>query len=273
MTTVIGTSNNTADISREERDEYLAEFSNRVNQIENRPVKNLYIQLEAIQALELGALFLMIKTQTEYKYIFDRLDKFARLLTNDVASVFPALGFSNEQITEYIMQHRHEVCVAAPMYEVYLRNSDLEGLVEYSRYTTKEPPDLTIYFSCKYFDLDPVTKLKWLMWAKDTFSGTITVKFFKGDIVDLPKGFLTNQDFMLINNMPDFVKHPDIVKGTKEESLWPRRLWGMRQVDPTIIDTSRDNLDECIEYTELELSTLFKYHSFTRKIIRGGTNE
>jgi hypothetical protein len=257
----------------EEKLKYLGEFSDRVNNMEVQPVKTIYIQLEAVQALDLGALFLMIKTQTEYDYILSKLDDYGNCLTDDTASVFPALGFTNKQIKDYMVEHPHEVCVAGPMRKVFAKMPELGILAEYGRVAADDHRNMTVYVSCRHFELPEVVKFKWLMLCKDLFEGDIDVKFFHGGIAQCPVGFFDKQDFMIVEDFPEFVKHPDIVKGMKNDKLWPRRLWALRRVDPTIVDPKRENIDECLEYTEMTMGSYIRFYPFTQEIIRGDTNE
>lgn len=99
-------------------------FKNLQNQyfnLEHKEIRSIYVDMELLQDLRLGALFTMLKVKSEMRYIYTKLNDYNNRLDNELCSYFPALKFTEQNILDRLADDKHSlrICGMSPFTAAY----------------------------------------------------------------------------------------------------------------------------------------------------------
>lgn len=102
--------------------EFLA-FEDMLFKSEHKPIKRIYIDLEYMQDLRLGALLNMLKVKEEFSYVVHNLPKYNSRNDRCICKYFKALKIDEARIDRVLKRELaiDKICVTAPFTSIYYR--------------------------------------------------------------------------------------------------------------------------------------------------------
>lgn len=108
-----------------------------------KPIRSIYVDMELLQDLKMGAMLTFITLQEELEYIQHRIPIYNDRLDDECAKYFPLLEITEEQIIERMrdLKHMDTICTIAPFSSAYQALVKLlEGSAKHNDMTTTHLP-------------------------------------------------------------------------------------------------------------------------------------
>lgn len=258
-------------MSREEALKHeLDEFVKKEFEAQYNPARNIYMDFECFQDYNIGALLNMITTEKEYEYILSRLPNYEDAVYGGVTEHFPALGFTDDQIGDFIADPENHLKLSTSFMRQFFYVWMMLGINVVQRNSQGDAhTQPTVWINTHVVGFPERIKRKWTMWAVDTLNAG-SVKFTNGFYKDMPDEFFTSMDIMVIDDFISFKELPTVTKAMVTDGHFvEKEIWALRQVDQYVLDNKIEITDELFEKTEVVYSPLVNLRFFRRELARG----
>ena len=220
------------------------------------PVTRIYVDLEYLQDLRLGALLHLVKVPKEMEYIYHKLPEYNKKLNYECGSYFPALKHTDEEL-DALLQNRREVdmvCFKAPFTSVYYEFGNLlMTLQHHNRATSSRPLDIRIRMNVAN-PLYPDELLRALIGAFQERMPNVFFDITKEPRYTLPVNDYAENKLLFLYNIEEFVKEgTDLsVAFVSEGRFFDKRVFTVPYVNKTLI-SEPERYQEALASTRAQL--------------------
>lgn len=220
------------------------------------PVTRIYVDLEYLQDLRLGALMHLVKVPKEMEYILHKLPEYNKKYDYECCSHFPALKHTDEEL-DALLNDPNEVdmiCFKAPFTSIYYEFSNILMMIQHhNRAASSRPLDIRVRLNVA----NPLYPDELLGAFQASFQEKLANVFF--DITKEPRYTLPVNDYadnklLLIYNIEEFVKEgSDLsVAFVSEGRFFDTRIFTVPYVNKTLI-TDPEQYQEALTSTRAQL--------------------
>lgn len=220
------------------------------------PVTRIYVDLEYLQDLKLGALMHLVKVPKEMAYILHKLPEYNKKYDYECCSHFPALKHTDEEL-EALLRDPDQVdmiCFKAPFTSIYYEFSNILMMIQHhNRAASSRPQDIRIRMNIA----NPLYPDELLNAFESAFQERMPNVHF--DITKEPRYTLPVNDYadnkiLLIHNIEEFVKEgTDLsVAFVSEGRFFDCRIFTVPYVNKTLI-SDPERYQEALTSTRAQL--------------------
>ena len=224
---------------------------------ENGPLTSIYVDIEYLQDLKLGALFHLIKVEREMEYIQHKLPVYNQKTDYDCGKYFPALKHSDEEIVELLNDSNQIdlICFKAPFTSTYYElNNILLMLHQHNHAVSSKSTKILLHINVDNLKY-PSELLKELKNDYLHRFDFLDVVITKCNRYTLPIGEYVNKQLLLIHNIEEFLKQdtPTSIAFVGEGSFFNKKVFSVPYINRQVIKDP-DQYDVALESTKLNLN-------------------
>ena len=223
---------------------------------EHGPITDIYVDMDYLQDLKIGALLHRVTVQKELEYILHKIPAYNKRFDYECAKYFPALGISERDILNDLKDDNKIdlICFKAPFTSVYYEFVELlRAIINHNKAVSSKHVGLQIQINVEN-TLYPTELLSELsLNFKKKFPG-ITVVFSHDKNYNAELLEYTKKNLLLIYNLEAWLKNEDVAKGFVAEGLFfDKDIISFPYVNPSLIkdieqyDTALDSTQKQID--------------------------
>lgn len=228
------------------------------------PVTRIYVDLEYLQDLRLGALMHLVKVPKEMAYILHKLPEYNKKYDYECCSHFPALKYTDEQLDELLRDPNQVdmICFKAPFTSIYYEFGNILMMIQHhNRAASARPLDIRIRLNVAN-PLYPDELLNTLELAFQERMQNVHFDITKEPRYTLPVNDYADNKLLLIYNIEEFVKEgSDLsVAFVSEGRFFDTRILTVPYVNKTLISDPEQYQDALTSTrAQLDLYCDFSY--------------
>lgn len=254
-------------------DSKLDDLFNRTNEAymtnEVGPVTDIYVDMEYLQDMRIGALLHTVKVKKELEYIYAKLPDYNKRFDYECASYFPALKHTDEEL-DYLIHDKSSVdmvCFKAPFTTTYYEFASLLMLIQHhNRSVSGKPFIIHIHLNVD----NPLYPDELLRAFESVFHNRMTNIQF--DITKLPRYTLALNEYsccklLLIYNIEEFVREdtPTSVAFVSDGVFFNKKVFSVPYVNKDIIKDT-EQYEEAMTSTHSQLNLFCDFFYIPSKI-------
>jgi len=233
------------------------------------PIRNVYLDAECLQDVDIGTLLSMLTTSIEYDYVINRLPIYNEVTDGTCVKHFPALDITTEQFNTAKEKLRRtcRLATCAPVTNLY---HDLALFVDAISGHNKKCPAQVLqwtmhinhtnmgYTSQEQADLTTLLNL---------LDPGMVIKFHTSDIHELPEELLTSIDYFILDDIRQFMRpNSRILQMLAIDRVWEAKtILSVLRTDQEV-DFSDEDMSEVFAKTKIILDLLCNFAFITKTI-------
>ena len=233
------------------------------------PIKRIYIDIEFLQDFRLGALIKLITTDVEYQYIREKLPIYSMSHGEPITSFFPELGFTEEQVKEYMQDKRHweELAMDSPFYENV--ESICVFITQYLKHNQRvnyhEPID--VYIGCTDLLYCVAARRRLAIILMD-FLDSVNLTFIPTSLYEFDEVDIDDYDVYMVASSNKLINYPSLIKKFEKMEMANKTIIGLEELDttPEELKEAGTSLEDAFEAT-VEFCNMFVRFAFAKRII------
>lgn len=235
----------------------------------SEPVRRVYIDIEFLQDFRLGALIKLISTDVEYKYILEKLPLYSMSHGEPITSFFPDLGFTEDQVKEYMKDVRNWEALAmdSPFYENV--QAICYFIVQYTQHNLRMGYDkpIDIYIGCTDL-LYCVQARRRLAVILMDFLDTVNLVFIPTSLYEFEEVAIDDYDVYMVASANKLINHDLLVKKFEKLEMSNKTIIGLEEIDTTEEELKEAgvSLEDAFDAT-VEFCNMFVKFAFAKRII------
>lgn len=233
------------------------------------PVRRIYIDIEFLQDFRLGALIKLITTDVEYKYILEKLPLYSMSHGEPITSFFPDLGFTEDQIKDYIKDERNWETLAmdSPFYENV--QAICYFIAQYAQHNLRMGYDrpIDVYIGCTDL-LYCVQARRRLAVILMDFLDTVNLVFIPTSLYEFEEVAIDDYDVYMVASANKLINHESLVKKFEKLEMSNKTIIGLEEIDTTEEEFKEagTSLEDAFDAT-VEFCNMFVKFAFAKRII------
>ena len=235
----------------------------------NTPIKRVYIDIEFLQDFRLGALIKLISTDVEYQYILEKLPLYSVSHGEPITRFFPDLGFTEEQVKEYMEDKSHweDLAMDSPFYENV--ESICVFISEYTKHNVRvgytKPID--IYIGCTDL-LYCVKARRRLAVILMDFLDMVNLVFIPTSLYEFEEVAIEDYDVYMVASANKLINNEALVKKFERMEMANKTIIGLEELDTTEDELKEANMSiEDAFAATVEFCNMFVKFAFAKRVI------
>lgn len=225
---------------------------------EHKPIKRIYVDLEYMQDLRLGALLSMLKVKEEFGYVNHNLPKYNSRYDRQIGKYFKALKISDADITKRMHDpiSCEKICVISPFTSIYYR---LFTIVAAARTHLKaiedHPTDIELVINCADVPYPEILQDRLCSTLAQQLA--VAPRFTRTKRYSLPDNEYLTYDLLLLADYGEFIKqHASTLIGTGRYT--DTRIVAQPYIEDEILSKAEDP-EHLLDYTEKSLGVYCEF--------------
>ena len=220
------------------------------------PITDIYVDMEYLQDLKLGALMHLIKVPKEMEYITYKIPEYNKRIDYECAKYFPALGHTEEELEELLHNKRtlDMICFKAPFTSLYTEfTNSLLMITHHNRAVASsfKPIHIQVNVNNKLYPVELLNEFRAVV--TEHFRG-MTVTFTMEKPYNCPLSDYLSKQLLYIYNIEDFVKQGSATATAfvAEGSFFNKKIISFPYINKTLIKDPAD-YDFALKSTRAQL--------------------
>ena len=234
-----------------------------------KPIERIYIDLEYMQDLRLGALINMITVQEELKYLVHKLTEYNARYDRQTAKYFKALKMDESRIDEILAKPiaLDKICVTAPFTSIYYRLQQIIlAAYNHTKAFSENAKPLELVINCSDVPYPQILQDK----LCTTLSKGLDIKtsFQSTKRYSLPDNEYLGYDLLMLYDYGEFIKQHGVAfigNGSYSET----RIIAKPYIEEEILAKTEDP-EQLLAYTEKNLDVYCEFSYLRSEIWLGG---
>lgn len=235
----------------------------------NMPIKRVYIDIEFLQDFRLGALIKLITTDVEYQYILEKLPVYSVSHGEPITRFFPDLGFTEEQVKEYMKDESHWETLAmdSPFYENV--ESICVFISEYTKHNVRvgysKPIDVYIGCTDLLYCVEARRRLAVILMD---FLDMVNLVFIPTSLYEFEEVAIEDYDVYMVASANKLINYEPLVKKFEKMEMANKTIIGLEELDTTEEELKDANMsiEDAFEAT-VEFCNMFVKFAFAKRVI------
>lgn len=265
---------------RTDQDRKIDFLSDHVMTEEHPVVDLVYIDIDAVLDIRMGALLDQLSKEEEevaeikFEYIMEKAMEYGMRFCHEISDVFPALSIDENKLLEGIstIPQATSVMAISPLTVFFDQLTSICGEFQDNRKIRElEDTKTRVILNNRYCPFPETEVIRWSHWITSLF-GSTEITFTNSVMNDHPADFFNDVDMAVVMEQDEFFNRPDIAREMFEEGNWAGRyLLCPRWVTPKNRDkVTMDNVDEISLNPTREFLNIFSNFEFFTREVKGG---
>lgn len=236
----------------------------------DKPITSIYLDMDFLQDYKLGALMNMITTETEYDYIKSQIDAYNKSDTEIITSVFPALGFKEEQVEAFIHDPKNAelLTIESPFYTSLQAIADLFSDIINSNMFKKSTELLELYVGCSSFKFPACGYYAFVKLFGPVLVNT-DIKFLPTTLYEFQGRAVDDYDVYIVRHPSELINHPSLVKKFENMEMTGKFVVGMLENKATEEDLKAYSITkEDATRVTIEFANIFTHFALAERVIQ-----
>lgn len=236
----------------------------------DNPIKSIYIDMDFLQDYKLGALMNMITTDVEYEYIKSQIDAYNTSDTENITDSFPALGFTEEQVEEFVHDPKNTelLAIESPFYTSMQEFVDFMVMTLQSNQLKKYTDPLDIFVGCKSIQFPPCGQYAFVKLFEPVLLNS-NINFLPTTLYEFQGRAVDDYDVYIVRRSSELINHPSLVKKFENMEMTSKYVVGMYENKATAEDLKAYSMtkEEAVKVT-IEFANIFTHFALVERVIQ-----
>ena len=233
-------------------------FEDMMFKSEYKPIKRVYVDLEYMQDLRLGALINMLNVKEELSYVVHNLPKYNSRYDRKICKYFKALKIDESEIDNLMRQPEiiDKLCVTAPFTSIYYQLHEIIiAARNHSKAIEDNPKSIELVVNCSDVDYPKILQDKLCSTLAKQLD--VVPRFTKTPRYSLSDNEYLGYDLLLLYDYGEFVKqHASSLIGTGKYA--DTRIVAQPYIEDEILPKTEDP-ENLLEYTEKSIDVYCEF--------------
>lgn len=200
----------------------------------NKPVRAVYVDLEMISDLRLGAMFSSFTVKEQMEYVYSRLPDYNSRYDLETASHFPVLKMTDEALEKMVVDDPLKTCSVAPWTSVFEKLTTILSMAEANNKSLSDGSTIQVMINCGLVDY-PAELKKRLQIFFQTNHPTFQIGFTHMPRYSQGASYFLQFDMMFLYDYKTFLSNEEIMKTfTSKFNYMGKTLYVLPLVDAGI---------------------------------------
>lgn len=197
----------------------------------NQPIRAVYVDLEMISDLRLGAMFSTFTVKEQMEYVYSRLPEYNSRYDLETASHFPVLKMTDGTLDKMVIDNPLKACSVAPWTSVFEKLTTILSMAEANNKSLADGSVIRIVINCELVDYPDDLKKK-LQRFFQTNHPAFQVSFTHTSRYSQGAAYFLQFDMMFLYDYKTFLSNEEIMKSfTSKFNYMGKTLYVLPLVD------------------------------------------